>query len=231
MFGFVFSADALGLAVGAISLGLLLNKLNGRISYMGLTFLLASASSYAVYSMLSLFPENTRYPVMMVCRFILGICGGMITCIKSYITGATFPEERTEHLAINLATSSVGALLGPLIQTAVTPLQCSEKVGQDSYLAFDMYTACSWISCGLCILAWSCFLPFWFKEHNLIELNKKKAMIKKSQSTGQFSTKSGDETKMDNVESFTLDKPDYGVAIFVIISNFIKTFNYSMQES
>ena len=234
MYGFIFSADALGLTLGSILLGWLLNKINGHITYLGLTFIILNVLSYAVYSMLSLFPENARYPLMMVCRFTSGFAAGMISCIKSYLTVATFPEERTEHLALNSGTGSVGALFGPIIQAAVSPLQCTEKVGQESYIALDMYTACSWIGCGLCLLTWACFLPFWFKEHNLTEINQKNAAIKKSKSTGQFSVKTveddkGDKT-MDN-STFVLDRPDYTAAIFLIISNFINTFNYSMQES
>ena len=62
--------------------------------------------------------------------------------MRTYLTGATFKHERTKHLAWNATCAAIGSILGPLIQAALTNLECTEKLYEDSYIAFDMYTSC-----------------------------------------------------------------------------------------
>ena len=63
--------------------------------------------------------------------------------MRSYIASATFTEERTAQMSIASSFQSVGFTLGPGIQAALTPLQCTDIKGQSSsqYISFDMYTS------------------------------------------------------------------------------------------
>ena len=85
--------------------------------------------------------------------------------VRSYVAAAAKKEERTFHLSLTFAVSSLGFVLGPILtvsligfqnfimsdvssvnlhlcfQAAYTPIQCSEKVDLGgSYIALDMYT-------------------------------------------------------------------------------------------
>ena len=63
---------------------------------------------------------------------------------RSYVAGATYQSERTSQLSILASAQSLGFILGPGIQAALTPLQCSdaaENAGDgEPYFSIDMYT-------------------------------------------------------------------------------------------
>ena len=68
---------------------------------------------------------------------------GNIATVRSYIAAATFTSERTAQMSIASSFQSVGFTLGPGIQAALTPLQCTDIKAQSSsqYISFDMYTS------------------------------------------------------------------------------------------
>ena len=59
--------------------------------------------------------------------------------MRGYIAASTFTAERTTHMAILSAFQSLGFTLGPGIQSALTPLACSESSG-DPTISIDMFT-------------------------------------------------------------------------------------------
>ena len=61
---------------------------------------------------------------------------------RSYVAGATYQSERTSQLSILASAQSLGFILGPGIQAALTPLQCSDAVDEEGgpYFTIDMYT-------------------------------------------------------------------------------------------
>ena len=72
---------------------------------------------------------------------------GNIATIRSYIAAATFISERTAQMSIASAFQSVGFTVGPGIQAALTPLQCTDIGAQpsDQYISFDMYTSAGFV--------------------------------------------------------------------------------------
>ena len=61
--------------------------------------------------------------------------------MRSYVAAATYESERTTHLSILSSAQSLGFIIGPGLQAALIPIQCSDQVDQATYLAFDQYTA------------------------------------------------------------------------------------------
>jgi ceroid-lipofuscinosis MFS transporter 7 len=59
--------------------------------------------------------------------------------MRGYIAAATYVSERTTHMAILSAFQSLGFTLGPGIQAALTPLECTDPTDGQG-LTFDMYT-------------------------------------------------------------------------------------------
>ncbi len=65
--------------------------------------------------------------------------------MRAYVSSATYEHERTFHMSMLSAAQSLGMIVGPSFQAALTPIQCSETALEagpdDTYIAFDMYTA------------------------------------------------------------------------------------------
>ena len=55
---------------------------------------------------------------------------------------ATFPSERTTHVAYLSLFQMIGFILGPAIQAALSPIGESGGIADESSYVFDMYTAC-----------------------------------------------------------------------------------------
>ena len=116
-----------------------------------------------LYSVLSLFLESARYPMLLVSRFLVGVASANVAPLRSYVALATYESERTFHMAISTGAQAFGFVAGPIIQvrsvlhdglatrthcspfqTMLTPIECSKKAfdpSLDRYIALDMYTA------------------------------------------------------------------------------------------
>ena len=161
-YGWVVAVNPLGQTIASPIFGILYSK-TGSARLVGIITSVAYIFGNILYSTLTVFPEDYRYPLLLVSRFIVGACAGKTTlevpnCIspvfqnpitgniatvRSYIAAATFTSERTAQMSIASAFQSVGFTVGPGIQAALTPLQCTDIGAQpsDQYISFDMYTS------------------------------------------------------------------------------------------
>ena len=160
-YGWVVAVNPLGQTIASPIFGILYSK-TGSARLVGVITSVAYIFGNILYSTLTVFPEDYRYPLLLVSRFIVGACAGKTTLIvtvspavfqnpitgniatvRSYIAAATFTSERTAQMSIASAFQSVGFTVGPGIQAALTPLQCTDIGAQpsDQYISFDMYTS------------------------------------------------------------------------------------------
>ena len=80
----------------------------------------------------------------VVIRFIylfVGIGTAINAASRSYVSKATYESERTTHISLLSLFQTLGFVLGPAIQSALTPIGGVGYVGEDSQFVFDMYTA------------------------------------------------------------------------------------------
>ena len=70
---------------------------------------------------------------------------GNIACFRAYIAGSTFSNERTKYLSIAAAFQTLGMTVGPGLQAALSPLQCSEP-STESYISLDMFTTAGYVT-------------------------------------------------------------------------------------
>ena len=160
-YGWVVAVNPLGQTIASPIFGILYSK-TGSARLVGIITSVAYIFGNILYSTLTVFPEDYRYPLLLVSRFIVGACAGKTTLtvtvspavfqnpitgniatVRSYIAAATFTSERTAQMSIASAFQSVGFTVGPGIQAALTPLQCTDIGAQpsDQYISFDMYTS------------------------------------------------------------------------------------------
>ena len=59
--------------------------------------------------------------------------------MRAYVASSTYTHERTTQMSISSSMQSLGFIVGPAIQAAITPLQCQSHES-DQYFAIDMYT-------------------------------------------------------------------------------------------
>ncbi len=69
-----------------------------------------------LYSILSVFLEDARYPMLLVARFMVGVSSANIAPLRAYLAGATYESERTFHMSIAAGAQSLGFVAGPIIQ-------------------------------------------------------------------------------------------------------------------
>lgn len=65
---------------------------------------------------------------------------GINAAARSYVAKVTTLEERTTHVALLSLFQTMGFVLGPAIQAALTPIGF-EPVPSTPTIVFDMYTA------------------------------------------------------------------------------------------
>ena len=207
LFGIVVAAYPLGQMFSSLVFGFVSNKMGGKIRILCLMGAVGYATGSILYSILSVFPQEARFFLLLLSRLIMGFCSGYMALVKTYIATSTYPNERTEHFALNSAFQSLGAMCGPLLQAAVTPLQCTDKLDQDTYIALDLYTASGWFSAASALCSCLCFLPFWFTEFNV------------------------NKGENNQIYDYNIPKPDYIVTILLFIIYGITVFNYTVMEA
>ena len=64
---------------------------------------------------------------------------------RLYVSKATYPKERTTHIALLSMFQNIGFIVGPAIQAALSPIgEGSTKMPSTSAFHFDMYSACGY---------------------------------------------------------------------------------------
>lgn len=217
-YGWVVSVNPLGQMIASPLFGWLYQK-TGSARLVGLITSVAYIVGNILYSILSVFPEDYRYGLLLFSRFIVGVSSGNIATVRSYIAAATFTEERTAQMSVASSFQSVGFTLGPGIQAALTPFKCTDVEAEDSqYLSFDMYTSAGWVCAFLGLLSFILFLPFIFKE---VDVSLKER---------QYATECN---KLMNEEDVSLDlpSPDTVAAVICIAAFFTYVFNFVLIET
>lgn len=75
------------------------------------------------------------------CSFSTGIGTAINAASRSYVSKATYESERTTHISLLSFFQTLGFVLGPAIQSALTPIEAMVYVEPESNFIFDMYTA------------------------------------------------------------------------------------------
>ena len=179
-YGIAVAIQPLGQTIFGPILGYLNTKIGTR--KIGLMSSIAYVIGNILYSILSVFPVSYRYPLLLTARFIVGACSGNVASVRSYIASATYVTERTSEMSIASAFQSVGFLIGPGIQAALTPLECTDvNTNSVSYFSFDLYTSAGWVCAILGAINFVLFLIF--KEIDVSQ--KEREFAKKDTQTVQ----------------------------------------------
>ena len=109
---------------------------------------------------------------MLLGRLLVGISTANQAPIRAYIAGATFKHERNTHISILSLFQTLGFMIGPAIQSALTPVGCSDNYEQGE-LRLDMYTISGWLSAAVGIVSFVLFLPGVFQEKYVAQLEAK----------------------------------------------------------
>ena len=78
---------------------------------------------------------------MLLSRFVVGIGTAINAASRSYVSKATYPEERTTHISLLSLFQTLGFVLGPAIQSALSPIGETGRIDAETSFVFDMYTS------------------------------------------------------------------------------------------
>jgi len=169
VFGWMVAINPLGQMIFSPLLGWLSTKI-GKIRPVMIASCLVYIAGSLTYSCLSLMPATDngrpRWTLMLAGRLLVGISSANLAPSRAYVAGATFKEERSGQLSILSLFQTIGFVLGPAIQAAVTPLGCSQEY-LEGHLSLDMYTLTGWISVAVGFLSLILFLPGVFQEFSV----------------------------------------------------------------
>lgn len=214
LFGWMVAINPLGQFVFSPVFGWLTNRL-GSIRLLCLVSCLMYIAGNVLYSSISLFPKSEsgsyRYGAMFAARLLVGISSANQASIRTYIAGATWRHERNGHIAILSLFQSIGFMVGPAIQSALTPIGCTDDYPTGE-LKFDMYTISGWLSAGVGLISFILFLPGIFKEHYVA--------IKEA----QYINKETNNTT-------PLARPDMVAVVSCTFSFFVFLFNFILLET
>ncbi|TRY68880.1 hypothetical protein TCAL_11023 [Tigriopus californicus] len=212
VYGLVVAINPLGQMIFSPILGWVANKMGGSIRLICLFCSALYCIGNVVYSILSVFPESSRYPILMVARFLIGVSSANAAPMRSYVASATYQSERTAQLSILASFQSLGFVIGPAFQAALTPVQCSDLIDQDTWFALDMYTLSGWLSAVLGLISFVLFLPGIFKEFDVAEAE-------------------AEEGRRLDPSNNNLSPPDMVVTISCIFNFFIYLINFVILET
>ena len=82
-----------------------------------------------------------RMYAMLVARFVVGIGTAINAASRSYVSKATYTSERTTHISLLSLFQTLGFVLGPAIQSALTPMGETGRIEDNSTFILDMYSA------------------------------------------------------------------------------------------
>uniref|UniRef100_A0A2M3Z9I2 Putative transporter/transmembrane protein n=1 Tax=Anopheles braziliensis TaxID=58242 RepID=A0A2M3Z9I2_9DIPT len=210
--GWIVGANPVGQMIFSPLVGWWGNRL-GSIRLPLLCSLALFSIASGIYSCLELFATHQKY-WMLYSRFLIGVSSSSVAVCRSYLSAATKIKERTSAVSMVSLAQTLGFIVGPVLQGAVT------MFGENGYplvrnrLHLNMYTATGWINVLMGILNFCLFLPFVFKEKRIAA---REAMIKH----GMQSEK----------EAWKSMKPDYLSAWTLIFAFFILVFNFVFLET
>uniref|UniRef100_A0A2M4AJY3 Putative transporter/transmembrane protein n=3 Tax=Anopheles triannulatus TaxID=58253 RepID=A0A2M4AJY3_9DIPT len=210
--GWIVGANPVGQMIFSPLVGWWGNRL-GSIRLPLLCSLALFSIASGIYSCLELFATHQKY-WMLYSRFLIGVSSSSVAVCRSYLSAATKIKERTSAVSMVSLAQTLGFIVGPVLQGAVT------MFGENGYpllrnrLNLNMYTATGWINVLMGILNFCLFLPFVFKEKRIAA---REAMIKH----GMQSEK----------ETWKSMKPDYLSAWTLIFAFFILVFNFVFLET
>ncbi|XP_058065927.1 major facilitator superfamily domain-containing protein 8-like [Anopheles bellator] len=210
--GWIVGANPVGQMIFSPLVGWWGNRL-GSIRLPLLCSLALFSIASGIYSCLELFPTHQKY-WMLYSRFLIGVSSSSVAVCRSYLSAATKIDERTGAVSMVSLAQTLGFIVGPVLQGAVT------MFGDDGYpllrnrLHLNMYTATGWINVLMGILNFCLFLPFVFKEKRIAA---REAMKKQ----GMQSEK----------EAWKSIKPDLLAAWTLIFAFFILVFNFVFLET
>ncbi|XP_054085670.1 major facilitator superfamily domain-containing protein 8 isoform X1 [Zeugodacus cucurbitae] len=210
--GLIVAANPLGQMIFSPLFGWWSNRI-GSIRLPLLCSLVLFTFASGLYSSLEMRPDNVRF-WMLISRFLIGVSSANIAVCRSYLSAATRLSERTKAVSMVSLAQVLGFIVGPGLQTAVTPL------GNEGYtflwgsLVFNMYTACGWINVFMSIGNFIMFLPGLFEEHKIAA---REIMIKQGKSSER--------------ETWKAIKPDYVSAWTLIMAFFVLVFNFVLLET
>ncbi|CEF64200.1 Major facilitator superfamily and Major facilitator superfamily domain, general substrate transporter and Major facilitator superfamily domain-containing protein [Strongyloides ratti] len=129
--GWVVASFSIGQALGCPFFGWWSEKIRStRIPVCcGLLFVLAGNFIYAILANFS--SEKVSY-IMILSRFLVGIGSGTNGVLRAYNATACIQSERRKVVALGVASMTLGATIGPVIQAIFNPF------GVDGYLLFNI---------------------------------------------------------------------------------------------
>nr|CAD7426077.1 unnamed protein product [Timema monikensis] len=144
-------------------------------------------------------------------------CGGKtqgpntnIAVCRSYLSAATTLQERTGAVSMVSLAQVLGFVVGPGLQTLVTPLG-DQGVSIAVWMpTINMYTAAGWINVLLGAINFILFLPAIFKERRIAA---REAMLKQGVEREEDTW---EQTEPDYLSTWTLIN-----AFFIIVFNFV----------
>lgn len=210
--GFVVAANPLGQMLFSPLVGWWGNRM-GSIRIPLLCSITIFTIASAMYASLELFTSYAKW-WMFGARFLVGVSSANIAVCRSYLSAATRIEERTGAVSMVSLAQILGFIIGPGLQTAVTPLGGDGKTFFGGALILNMYTATGWINVLMGLCNFYMFLPVIFHEHRIAA---KEVMVAK-----------GMENERETWKSI---KPDYLSAWTLIGAFFVLVFNFVLLET
>lgn len=86
-----------------------------------------------------------------------------ITLCRSYLSDATRLNERTKAVSIVSLAQVLGFIVGPCLQTLVTPLGETGFPLIPGLITLNMYTAAGWLNAFLALANFCLFFPVFFQ--------------------------------------------------------------------
>eukprot|EP00095_Tigriopus_kingsejongensis_P005987 maker-scaffold48_size466083-snap-gene-3.27 protein:Tk05987 transcript:maker-scaffold48_size466083-snap-gene-3.27-mRNA-1 annotation:"major facilitator superfamily domain-containing protein 8" len=167
-YGFVVASDALAQMIFSPIFGIIADKM-GSIRVVAIICALTFFGGNVIFSLISLIPREIaglakpRVWGLLVARFVVGTGTAINAAARAYVSKVTTMSERTTHVALLSLFQTLGFILGPALQSALTPIG-EKEISGDSVVVFDMYTATGWVSAINGALALVMFMPGIFVE-------------------------------------------------------------------
>lgn len=86
-----------------------------------------------------------------------------ITICRAYIAEATRESERTGAISMTALANVMGTVIGPALQSCVTPLGENGIVLIPGLVILNVFTATGWINVAMSIINLVLCLPIFFK--------------------------------------------------------------------
>eukprot|EP00095_Tigriopus_kingsejongensis_P005990 maker-scaffold48_size466083-snap-gene-3.28 protein:Tk05990 transcript:maker-scaffold48_size466083-snap-gene-3.28-mRNA-1 annotation:"major facilitator superfamily domain-containing protein 8 isoform x8" len=134
-YGFVVAVDALAQMIFSPIFGIWADKLNS----IRVVALICTGTFFFVPREIGGL-HKPRVWSLLASRFIVGIGTSINASASSYVGKVTTLKERTTHVSLLSLFQTLGFVLGPALQAALTPIG-EKDFGVESNVVFDMYTA------------------------------------------------------------------------------------------